>query len=59
LIFVTFFIAIIAFFMDSFIHSFRLFFIAPLQVLYNSESLPTTARILYRSLTPKRTGNCK
>jgi len=33
--------------------------IAPLQVLYYSEALPTTARILYRSLTPKRTGNCK
>src|SRR6218665_2930810 len=32
--------------------------IAPLQVLYYSEALPTTARILYRSFTPKRTGNC-
>jgi len=32
--------------------------IAPLQVLYYSEVLPTTARILYRSFTPKRTGNC-
>src|SRR6218665_1257042 len=30
--------------------------IAPLQVLYHSEALPTTARILYRSFTPKRTG---
>src|SRR6218665_547669 len=33
--------------------------IAPLQVLYYSEALPTTARILYRSFTPKRTCNCK
>ena len=33
--------------------------IAPLQVLYYSEALPTTARILYRSFTPKRTGNCR
>src|SRR6218665_1168273 len=33
--------------------------IAPLQVLYPSEALPTTARILYRSFTPKRTGNCR
>jgi len=32
--------------------------IAPLQVLYYSEALPTTARILYRSFTPKRKGNC-
>ena len=31
--------------------------IAPLQVLYYSEALPTTARILYRSFTPRRTGN--
>ena len=31
--------------------------IASLQVLY-SEALPTTARILYRSFTLKRTGNC-
>ena len=30
---------------------------APLQVLYYSEALPTTARILYRRFTPKRTGN--
>src|SRR6218665_836418 len=29
--------------------------IAPIQVLYYSEALPTTARILYRSFTPKRT----
>src|SRR6218665_416962 len=28
--------------------------IAPLQGLYYSEALPTTARILYRSFTPKR-----
>ena len=31
--------------------------IAPLQVLHYSETLPTAARILYRSFTPKRTGN--
>jgi len=31
----------------------------PLQVLYYSEALPTTTRILYRSLTLKRTGNCR
>src|SRR6218665_2945804 len=39
----------------SFIHS--AISIAPLQVLYNSEALPTTARILYRSFTPKRTSS--
>src|SRR6218665_814103 len=33
--------------------------IAPLQVFYYSEALPTAARILYRSFTPKRTGNCR
>src|SRR6218665_3229458 len=33
--------------------------IVPLQVLYHSEALPTTTRILYRSFTPKRTGNCR
>ena len=56
----------------SFIHSFTHLFIhsfthliilavslAPLQVLYYSEALPTTARILYRSFTPKRIGNCR
>src|SRR6218665_1711204 len=44
----------------SFIHSFiPAISIAPLQVLYCSEALPTTARILYRSFTPKRTGNCR
>src|SRR6218665_3400760 len=44
----------------SFIHSFiPAISIAPLQVLYYSEALPTTARILYRSFTPKRTGNCR
>src|SRR6218665_1021346 len=44
----------------SFIHSFILAIsIAPLQVLYHSEALPTTARILYRSFTLKRTGNCR
>src|SRR6218665_110776 len=43
-----------------FIHSFILVIsIAPLPVLYYSEALPTTARILYRSFTPKRTGNCR
>ena len=37
----------------SFIHSFILVIsITPLQVLYYSEALPTTARILYRSFTP-------
>src|SRR6218665_2355394 len=41
----------------SFIHS--AISIAPLQVFYYSEALPTTARILYRSFTPKRTGNCR
>ena len=40
----------------SFIHSF--ISIAFLQVLYYSDALPTTARILYRSFTPKPTGNC-
>ena len=33
--------------------------IAPLQVLYYSEALPTSARIMYRSFMPKRTGNCR
>ena len=42
---------------QEFIHS--AISIAPLQVLYYSEALPTTARILYRSFTPKRTGNCR
>jgi len=38
------------------IHSFILAIsIVPLQVYYYSEALPTTARILYRSFTPKRT----
>src|SRR6218665_3326271 len=37
----------------SFIHSFiPAISIAPLQVLYHSEALPTTARILYLSFTP-------
>jgi len=44
------------YFIHSFIPSIS---IAPLQVLYYSEALPTTARILYRSFTPKRTGNCE
>src|SRR6218665_1563440 len=40
-----------------FIHSFiPAISIAPLQVLYYSEALPTTARTLFRSFTPKRTG---
>src|SRR6218665_2016101 len=44
----------------TFIHSFILaIFIAPLQVFYYSEALPTTAQILYQSFTPKRTGNCR
>src|SRR6218665_3383705 len=44
----------------AFIHSFILSIsIAPLQVLYYSGALPTTARILYRSFTLKRTGNCR
>ena len=39
----------------SFIHSFiPAISIAPLQVLYHSKALPTTARILYRSFMPKR-----
>src|SRR6218665_1011100 len=45
---------------NLFIHSFiSAISIALLQVLYYSEALPTTARILYRSFTPKRTGNCR
>jgi len=45
---------------NSFIHSFIPgISIAPLQVLYYSEALPTTARILYRSFTPKRIGNSR
>src|SRR6218665_2400513 len=44
----------------KFIHSFiPAISIAPLQVLYYSEALPTTARILYQSFTPKRPGNCR
>src|SRR6218665_2077071 len=46
--------------LSSFIHSFiPAISIAPLQVLYYSEALPTTAQILYRSFTPVRTGNCR
>src|SRR6218665_3812615 len=42
------------------IHSFIMVIsIAPLQVLYYSEALPTTARILCRSFTLKHTGNCR
>src|SRR6218665_720408 len=47
---------------SHFIHSFiPAISIGPLQVLYYSEALPTTARIglLYRSFTPKRTDNCR
>src|SRR6218665_1210199 len=41
---------------NAFMHSFILAIsIAPLQVLYYSGALPTTARILYWSFTPKRT----
>src|SRR6218665_4182333 len=46
----------------SFIHSGHFYSahsIAPIQVLYYSEALPTIARILYRRFTPKRTGNCR
>ena len=40
----------------GFIHSFILAIsIATLQVFYYSEALPTAARILYRSIKPKRT----
>ena len=50
----------VTYIMYVFIHSFILAIsIAPLQVLYHSEALPTTSRILYRSFTPKRTGNCR
>ena len=46
--------------LGSFIHSFTpVISIAPLQVLYYSQALPTTARILCRSFTPKRIGNCR
>ena len=42
------------------IHSFILAIsIAHFQAHYYSEALQTTARILYRSFTPKRTGNCR
>src|SRR6218665_3169914 len=45
--------------LGSFIPFISAISIAPLQVLYYSEALPTTARILYQSFTPKRTGNCR
>src|SRR6218665_2485342 len=46
--------------LSGFIHSFiPAISIAPVQVLYYSEALQTTARILHRSFTPKRTGNCR
>src|SRR6218665_368009 len=55
-----FFLFYVIMFIRSFLHSFILAIsIAPFQVLYYSEVLPTTARILYRSFTPKRTGNCR
>jgi len=42
------------------LHSFILAIsVASFKVNYYSEVLPTTARILYRSFTPKRTGNWK
>jgi len=47
---------------DAFIHihSFILAVsTAPDQVHYYSEALQTSARIMYRSFTPKFTGNCK
>src|SRR6218665_13564 len=45
---------------DRAVHSFiPAISIPPLQVLYYSEALPTTTRILYRSFTPKRTGYCR
>src|SRR6218665_2279977 len=48
------------FLVSTFIQSFILAIsIAPLQVHYYSEALSTTAWILYRSFTPKRTGNCR
>ena len=41
---------------NPFIHSFILAIsIVPIQVLYYSEAVPTTARILYWSFTAKRT----
>jgi len=43
-------------FINSFIPAISL---APLQVLYYWEALPTTAGILYWSFTPKRIGNCR
>src|SRR6218665_1532708 len=43
----------------QFIHSFiPAISIAPLKVLYYSEALPTTARILYRSFTPVAPDQC-
>src|SRR6218665_89225 len=42
---------------NLFIHS--TISVSPLKVHYYSEALPTSARILYRSFTPKRTGNCR
>src|SRR6218665_633301 len=44
-------------FIHSFIHSGH-FYSAPSSPLL-LRGLPTTARILYRSFTPKRTGNCR
>jgi len=56
LIYVPRFCAVVNPFIYSFIPAIS---VAPLQVLYYSEALPTTARILYRSFTLKRTGNCR
>ena len=56
---ITFIATCIACNIHSFIHSFVwAFVIAPLQDFY-SEALPTTARTLNRSFTPKRMSNCE
>jgi len=53
-------IALLQYALLIFIHSFiASISIAPLRILYYSEPLPTTARILYRSYMQKRTGNCR
>jgi len=43
----------------SFIHSGHFYGAPSSPLLAYSEALPTTARILYRSCTPKRKGNCR
>ena len=43
---------------NSFIHSGHFYSASSSPLQAYSEALPTTARILYRSFTPKRTGNC-